>query len=69
MSDFTRQLLTWLGVTALLLGACTFLPLRIKNDVLRNFVMRWVLVPVSIVIIAYSYPVGIEVFRKLALQR
>jgi hypothetical protein len=30
--------------------------------------MRWVLVPVSIVIITYVYPTGIEVFRKLALK-
>ena len=59
----------WLWASALLLGACTYLPLKIKNDTLRHFVMRWVLVPVSIVIIAYVYPQGIEVFRKLALQR
>ncbi len=69
MSPDTRNLVLWLGISALLLGACTYLPLRIKNDSLRNFVMRWVLVPVSIVIIAYVYPQGIEVFRKLALQR
>jgi len=55
-------------ITILLLAACTYLPLRIKNDALRSFVMRWVLVPVSIVIIIYVYPVGIEVFRKLALK-
>ena len=57
----------WFFVSALLLAACTFLPLRIKNDNLRNFVMRWVLVPVSIILIAYSYPVGIEVFKNIAL--
>ena len=51
----------------MLLWACTYLPLMIKNDALRNFVMRWVLVPVSIVIIVYVYPVGIEIFKKLAL--
>ncbi len=53
--------------TLILLAACTFLPLRIKNDDVRFFVMRWVLVPVSIVIIVYSYPFGIEVFRRLAV--
>jgi hypothetical protein len=58
----------WLFVSALLLAACTYLPLRIKNDNLRNFVMRWVLVPVSIVIIVYTYPVGIEVFKNIALR-
>ncbi len=55
-------------MTALLLAACTYLPLKIKNDNLRNWVMRWVLVPVSVVIIAYSYPVGIEVFKTIALK-
>ena len=59
--------LVWLFISGLLLAACTFLPLRIQNDNLRNFVMRWVLVPVSVVIIAYSYPVGIEVFKNIAL--
>ena len=57
----------WLLVSIVLLALCTFLPLRIKNDRLRNFVMRWVLVPVAIAIMFYMYPVGIEVFRKLAL--
>ncbi len=58
----------WLFITILLLAACTYLPLRIKNDALRSFVMRWVLVPVSLVIIIYVYPVGIEVFRRMALK-
>ena len=60
--------IVWLCVSISLLAACTYLPIRIKNDALRSFVMRWVLVPVSIVIIAYAYPAGIEVFSKLALQ-
>ena len=55
-------------MSALLLGACTYLPLWIKNDALRSFVMRWVLVPVSIAIIAYVYPMGIEIFRRLAVD-
>ena len=69
MSPFQKDLLVWLGVSGLLFWACTYLPLRIKNDALRSLVMRWVLMPVSIVIIAYSYPVGIKVFSQLALQR
>ena len=58
----------WLFISALLLAACTFLPLRIQDDRLRNWVMRWVLVPVSVVIIVYTYPVGIEVFKNIALK-
>ena len=69
MTAFARDLSVWLLASAVLLSACTFLPLRIKNDVLRNFVMRWVLVPVSVVIIVNVYPVGVEIFRNLALQR
>ena len=69
MGDWSlRNPMVWLGISLALLAACTFLPLRIKNDNLRNFVMRWVLVPVSIVLIAYSYPVGIEVFKEIALK-
>ncbi len=69
MRNFTQDLIVWLCVSAVLLSACTYLPLWIKNDALRNFVMRWVLVPVSLVIIAYVYPAGIQIFSKLALQR
>lgn len=58
----------WLFLTLLLLAACTFLPIRIQNDGLRNWVMKWVLVPVSILLIIYAYPVGIDVFRRLASQ-
>ena len=66
---FFDQPMVWFIVSILLLWACTYLPLRIKNDQLRSFVMRWVLVPVSIVIIVYVYPVGIEVFKRLALNK
>ena len=59
--------LVWFFISAALLAACTYLPIRIHNDNLRNFVMRWVLVPISVVLIAYSYPVGIEVFKNIAL--
>lgn len=68
MRNFFNSTAVWLLITLLLLGACTYLPLRIKNDRLRNWVMRWVLVPVSLAIVLYVYPVGIEVFRRLALS-
>jgi len=68
MKTFFEYPIVWLFVSLLLLGACTFLPLRVKNDALRNFIMRWVLVPVSIVIIVYVYPVGIEIFRRWAVS-
>ncbi len=68
MKTFFNDPVIWLLTSALLLGVCAYLPLRITNDRLRSFVMRWVLVPVSIVIIVYVYPVGIEVFRLLATK-
>lgn len=69
MKAFFDHPLVWLVVTLLLLAACTYFPIKIKNDALRNFVMRWVLVPVSLAIVLYVYPVGIEVFKKLALTK
>ena len=65
---FFDKPVVWLLTSVVLLAACTFLPLKIQNDALRNFVMRWVLVPVSLILILYSYPVGIEVFRKIAVS-
>lgn len=67
MRAFFHHPVVWLAITLALLAACTYFPIRIKNDVLRNFVMRWVLVPVSLAIVLYVYPVGIEVFKRLAL--
>ena len=57
----------WLAASLALLAACTYLPIKIKNDKLRNLVLRWVLVPVSLLLMFYAYPAGIEVFRRLAL--
>ena len=51
-----------------ILAACTYLPIKIKNDYLRNFVMRWVLAPVSVILLIYAYPMGIEVFRRIAVN-
>ena len=60
--------MVWLLISLALLAACIYLPIRIQNDNLRNFVMKWILVPVSLVIIVYVYPVGIEIFKKIAVN-
>ena len=65
---FFENTSVWFVVTVLLLGVCAYLPIRIKNDALRSLVMRWVLVPISILIIIYVYLIGIEVFRRLAIK-
>ena len=68
MNDFFYHPVVWFVASTLLLGACAYLPLWIKHDGIRSLVMRRVLVPVSIVIVVYVYPVGIEVFRRLATR-
>lgn len=57
----------WLLLTLTCLALCTFLPIRIKNDRIRQLVNWYVLIPVSIVLMFYAYPLGIDVFKRLAL--
>jgi len=59
----------WLGASVISLGLCAYLPILIKNDPLRRLVNWVVLIPVSIFIILYVYPTGLEVFRKFALSK
>ncbi len=66
--SFFGNAFIWFFTSVLLFGICVTLPIRIKNDALRNWVMRWMLVPISVIIIVYVYPVGIEVFRRLAIK-
>lgn len=58
----------WLGLSILTFGLCAFLPIWIKDDFWRRVAMLLVLVPVSLVIILYVYPFGLEVFRRLAMD-
>ena len=57
----------WLGVTFLVLWLCTYLPVKIKNDKARRMAYWFILIPASLVLMFYSYPAGLEVFRRLAL--
>ncbi|OGW68986.1 MAG: hypothetical protein A2036_00315 [Omnitrophica bacterium GWA2_50_21] len=60
----------WVWVAVALAGffLCTALPIWIKNDRLRKIANWFVLIPVSLVIIGYVYPMGIELFKKLAVN-
>ena len=58
----------WGAATLAAFLLCTFLPLWVKNDALRKIVNWFVLIPVSLVIICYVYPMGIELFRILAVN-
>lgn len=57
----------WLAVTLFCFGLCTWLPPRLADPVLRRRVTYFLLVPLSLVLILYVYPVGIEFFRRLAV--
>lgn len=59
----------WLLITIVMLAMCTLLPIWIKDNRLRQLVSWFVLVPVSLLLMIYAYPAGIEVFKNLALSR
>lgn len=46
---------------------CTYLPVRVQNPALRRFLTYFLLIPLSVVIVAYVYPVGIEFCRRWAV--
>ena len=58
----------WIMVTLVSFSLCAWLPARLSNPVLRRWVMYGVLIPVSIIVILYVYPVGIEFCRRLAVR-
>ena len=58
----------WAIITVLAFWLCTYLPVWIKDDKIRRRVYLLVLVPVSLVLIFYSYPVGLEVFGRWATR-
>ena len=57
----------WIFITAAGFGLCALLPLGIKNDSLRRKVNWIILIPVSLILILYTYPVGLEMFRRWAV--
>ena len=57
----------WLIVTMLTFALCAFLPGRIQDEGKRKWVSWFILIPVSLVIIFYVYPMGLEVFRGFAV--
>ncbi|OGW72293.1 MAG: hypothetical protein A2Y02_00125 [Omnitrophica bacterium GWA2_52_12] len=57
----------WITVTLAGFGLCTYLPPRIQDPVLRRRVNLYLLVPISLVLILYVYPVGIEFCRRLGV--
>ena len=68
MNPFFANPWIWFAVTLAGFALCTFLPIWIKDDVWRRRVNWFILIPVSLVLMIYTYPIGIEVFRRLALR-
>ena len=58
----------WIAISLAGFGLCMLLPIKIKEDALRRKVMWLVLIPVSLIIIFYVYPMGLEIARRLALR-
>ena len=67
METFYFNPWVWFFVVAVCLWLCTYVPLSIPEERLRKKVYRLILVPVSLILILYGYPVGIELFRRLAI--
>ena len=57
----------WAAITIGSLALCTLLPIRIQDENLRRKVNRIILIPASLVLLFYAYPVGLEMFRRLAI--
>ncbi len=65
-SKIMKDSIIWIAVTLAAFGLCAFLPVWIKNDRLRKKIYWFVLIPVSLVIIFYTYPAGMEIFGRWA---
>lgn len=60
----------WILVTVAVFGLCTIIPVHIyaAGERKRTLVNWLVLIPLSLIIIFYIYPAGIEFFKNLAVR-
>ena len=58
----------WIWITLIVLALCAIIPIRIyaADDRNRKIVNWLILIPLSLIIIFYIYPVGIRFFQNLA---
>jgi len=68
LQEVLNKPVVWLTITLVCLLLTTFLPIWVKDYSLRQKVNLFLLVPVSLIIILYVYPIGIEFFKRLALS-
>ncbi len=67
-NEFWYHPIFWVLICLIGFGLCAFLPVLIKDDRVLKKVNWFVLIPVSLVLMIYAYPAGLEVFRRLALS-
>ena len=67
MYHFLYNPWVWVTLTFIGFGLCTILPIWIDDDELRRKVNWIVLIPVALILMLYTYPVGIECFRRFAM--
>ena len=68
MANITPYDLIYFVITFSSLALCAWIPVKISaNPVVRRWVYWLVLVPIILVVIFYVYPMGIDLFRRMAL--
>ena len=60
----------WVLISVTVLVLCTVIPIMIyaADDRKRTLVNWFVLIPISLIILFYVYPVGIQFFQDLATR-
>lgn len=66
MAAFFANPWVWFLVAIVGFALCTVLPIWVKNPFQRKLVNWYILIPVSLVIMFYVYPMGLEMFRRMA---
>jgi len=58
----------WIGITLAIFMLLTIIPIAIYgvNERVRKIVNWAILIPLSLIVVLYIYPAGIEFFKRLA---
>ncbi len=68
MTEFFANPWVWVVISVGAVGLCAYLPVAIENDDLRKKIYWFILVPASLILMFYIYPMGLEIFRRLAMH-
>jgi hypothetical protein len=63
--------LQWILISVVVLGLCIVIPIKIyAADEQKRTLVNWlVLIPISLIILFYVYPVGIQFFQDMATRQ